>query len=137
MKWDRVRGGRRGRGRLRPPQARLLLLLPSNPGRVAPRETLLQFIVRARTRPDRLPMYVSENLSNSGPSPATTVTQWSVQVGGRGPASALCGASVSAELEKTLGKPVIQINVASFWDALRRNGIYDKVSGKGSIIEEH
>ena len=39
-------------------------------------------------------------------------------------------------LEHTLGKPLIPINVATIWHALRAVGITDKVTGKGRLLEE-
>jgi len=39
------------------------------------------------------------------------------------------------EAEKWLGKPVIAINTATYWHALRTNGIEDKVYGFGSLME--
>ena len=39
------------------------------------------------------------------------------------------------EAEKWLGKPVIAINTATYWNALRTNGIEDKVYGFGSLME--
>lgn len=44
---------------------------------------------------------------------------------------------VAAELEKELGKPVIAINLATVWHALRANGIDDKIAGHGSLLELH
>jgi maleate isomerase len=38
-------------------------------------------------------------------------------------------------LEKHLGKPVIPINVATIWHALRAHGINDKVFGRGWLLE--
>ena len=38
-------------------------------------------------------------------------------------------------LEKQLGKPVIPINVATIWHALRAHGINDKVFGRGWLLE--
>jgi maleate isomerase len=38
-------------------------------------------------------------------------------------------------LEKLLGKPVISINVATIWHALRAHGISDKFSGRGWLLE--
>jgi maleate isomerase len=38
-------------------------------------------------------------------------------------------------LEKQLGKPVIPINVATIWHALRAHGIDDKFFGKGWLLE--
>ncbi|KJF23682.1 arylmalonate decarboxylase [Rhodococcus sp. AD45-ID] len=43
--------------------------------------------------------------------------------------------TVAAELEKELGKPVIAINLATVWHALRANGINDKIAGHGSLLE--
>jgi maleate isomerase len=50
--------------------------------------------------------------------------------------TALPAASVSAEAERWLGKPVLAVNVVSFWHALRRCGIDDRVHGHGRILEE-
>lgn len=41
----------------------------------------------------------------------------------------------ATEAEKWLGKPVIAINTATYWHALRTNGINDKVYGFGSLME--
>ena len=43
--------------------------------------------------------------------------------------------AVAAELERELGKPVVAINAATIWHALRTNGIDDKISGFGSLLE--
>ncbi len=40
-------------------------------------------------------------------------------------------------LEKHLGKPVIPINIATIWHALRAHGIHDKVFGRGWLLERH
>jgi maleate isomerase len=45
--------------------------------------------------------------------------------------------AVAAEAERWLGKPVIAINTATYWYALRQNGIFDKVAGFGSLLTEH
>jgi maleate isomerase len=39
-------------------------------------------------------------------------------------------------LEKQLGKPVIPINVATIWHALRAHGIADKIFGRGQLMEK-
>ena len=36
-----------------------------------------------------------------------------------------------------LGKPVIAINTATYWHALRAQGITDKVAGLGNLLECH
>ena len=36
-----------------------------------------------------------------------------------------------------LDKPVLAINTATYWWALRRNGIADKIDGFGSLLLEH
>jgi len=41
------------------------------------------------------------------------------------------------EAERWLGKPVIAINAATFWYALRENGITDRMSGFGRLLREH
>jgi maleate isomerase len=43
---------------------------------------------------------------------------------------------LAAAAELWLGKPVIAINTATYWHALRRNGIDDKVQGLGRLLEE-
>ena len=40
------------------------------------------------------------------------------------------------EAERWLGKPVIAINAATWWMALRENGIEDKLHGFGSLLRE-
>jgi maleate isomerase len=42
-----------------------------------------------------------------------------------------------AELEVELGKPVIAINTATVWHAYRTNGVIDKITGWGSLLEKH
>lgn len=41
------------------------------------------------------------------------------------------------EAERWLGKPVIAINAATLWHALRANGIRDRFAGFGSLLREH
>lgn len=53
-----------------------------------------------------------------------------VQVGTNLAAIDLC-----AEAEQWLGKPVLAINAVTYWDALRRSGIHDKVLGCGAVLE--
>ncbi|GIH80834.1 decarboxylase [Planobispora longispora] len=53
-----------------------------------------------------------------------------------------CGTNLSMvgladEAERRLGKPVIAINAATWWMALRDNGIHDRVHGAGSLLREH
>lgn len=43
---------------------------------------------------------------------------------------------LAAAAELWLGKPVVAINTATYWHALRANGISDKVSGLGRLLEE-
>jgi maleate isomerase len=47
------------------------------------------------------------------------------------------GAKVAAEAENWLRKPVICINVATYWYALRQNGINDQLHGYGSLMADH
>lgn len=54
-----------------------------------------------------------------------------VQVGTNLSAMRLCAAA-----ELWLGKPVIAINTATYWHALRSVGIEDKVGGLGRLLEE-
>jgi maleate isomerase len=48
----------------------------------------------------------------------------------------LANAAVAAEAERWLGKPVLAMNVVTYWDALRRCGIDDRIYGHGRILEE-
>ena len=43
---------------------------------------------------------------------------------------------LAAVAELFLGKPVIAINTATYWHALRQNGIADKIAGLGRLLEE-
>jgi len=43
---------------------------------------------------------------------------------------------LAAAAELWLGKPVIAINTATYWHALRANGITDKAEGFGRLLEE-
>ncbi len=44
---------------------------------------------------------------------------------------------LAAAAEVFLGKPVIAINTATYWHALRAQGINDKVAGLGNLMECH
>jgi maleate isomerase len=41
------------------------------------------------------------------------------------------------EAERWLGKPVIAVNAAMLWHALRTSGIVDQRRGVGSLLREH
>ena len=43
---------------------------------------------------------------------------------------------LAAAAERWLGKPVIAINTATYWHALRACGIHDRVQGFGRLLEE-
>jgi maleate isomerase len=49
----------------------------------------------------------------------------------------LAMADVAAEAEHWIGMPVIAINVATYWSALRQNGITDQIRGFGALLEQH
>jgi maleate isomerase len=49
----------------------------------------------------------------------------------------LAMADLAGEAERWLGIPVIAINVATYWSALRSNGIEDRVRGFGALLAEH
>lgn len=49
----------------------------------------------------------------------------------------LSAVRVAAKLEPKLGKPVLAINAATLWHALRTNGIDDRFDGFGSLLREH
>lgn len=40
-------------------------------------------------------------------------------------------------LERELGKPVIAINAATLWHALREHGLSDRLDGAGSLLRDH
>ena len=42
---------------------------------------------------------------------------------------------LAAEREKQLGKPVVAVNAATYWHALRANGIDDRIEGFGRLLE--
>ena len=48
----------------------------------------------------------------------------------------LAAIGVCAEAERSFGKPVLAINAITYWDALRRCGIEDRVQGHGRTLEE-
>ena len=41
------------------------------------------------------------------------------------------------ELEAQLGKPVLAVNIATAWAALRQHGITDRLSGWGQLLSQH
>lgn len=43
---------------------------------------------------------------------------------------------LAAAAEAWLGKPVIAINTATYWHALRANGIQDRLAGFGALLEQ-
>jgi len=49
----------------------------------------------------------------------------------------LACAKVAAMAEFWLEKPVIAINTATYWHALRSNGLEDKIDGFGSLLLDH
>lgn len=53
-----------------------------------------------------------------------------------------CGTNLSMvrladEAERWLDKPVIAINAATWWMALRDNGIHDRIDGAGSLLRDY
>ncbi len=44
---------------------------------------------------------------------------------------------LAAQTEKALGKPVVAINAATYWHALRANNLTDQISGFGRLLEEY
>ena len=44
---------------------------------------------------------------------------------------------LAAQAEAWLGKPVIAINTATYWHALRANGIQDRIEGFGRLLSDH
>ena len=43
---------------------------------------------------------------------------------------------LAAATEQVLDKPVIAINAVTYWDALRRIGVEDKIYGYGRTLEQ-
>jgi maleate isomerase len=43
---------------------------------------------------------------------------------------------LAAAAELYLGKPVIAINTATYWNALRQNGITDQLDGFGRLLSD-
>jgi maleate isomerase len=50
--------------------------------------------------------------------------------------TALPTVAIAAEAEHWFGKPVLAINAVTYWDALRRCSINDRIYGCGRILEE-
>ena len=49
----------------------------------------------------------------------------------------LAMADVAAQAERWLGIPVIAINAATYWSALRESGITDRIQGFGTLLAQH
>jgi maleate isomerase len=49
----------------------------------------------------------------------------------------LAAIEVCSQAERWLGKPVLAINAVTYWDALRRSGIDDRLHDYGSLLENH
>ena len=47
------------------------------------------------------------------------------------------GMAVAAEAERWLRKPVLSMNMVTYWDALRQLGVTDKIQGHGRLLEEY
>ncbi|MEV4410380.1 arylmalonate decarboxylase [Catellatospora sp. NPDC049609] len=45
--------------------------------------------------------------------------------------------ALADRLEQELGKPVLAINAATLWHALREHGLADRVDGAGRLLREH
>ena len=75
--------------------------------------------------------------STSGPSSSRSTSRQRevdaiIQVG-----TNLSMVRLAAEAEGWLGKPVIAINTATYWHALRANGINDRIEGFGRLLTDH
>ncbi len=49
----------------------------------------------------------------------------------------LCMLELAANLEQEFNKPVIAINAATYWHALRQNGIHDQHANYGRLLAQH
>jgi maleate isomerase len=45
-------------------------------------------------------------------------------------------AAIADEAERWLGKPIIPVNTATYWHALRHNGIDDKLQGHTRLLSQ-
>jgi maleate isomerase len=45
--------------------------------------------------------------------------------------------ALAAKMEEERQKPILAINAAIYWRALRKNGIGDRIQGWGSLLEKH
>lgn len=45
--------------------------------------------------------------------------------------------AITDEIEQAHGKPLIGVNVATYWQALRRIGINDRIKGFGMLLAQH
>ena len=48
----------------------------------------------------------------------------------------LAAIEVCTQAERWVGKPVLAINAVTYWDALRRCGVEDRIAGYGSVLEQ-
>lgn len=46
-------------------------------------------------------------------------------------------ARLTPEIERRIGKPLLGVNVVSYWAALRQLGIEDRLPGFGTLVENH
>ncbi len=49
----------------------------------------------------------------------------------------LACAVFAADIEARHGKPVVAVNTATYWLALRRHGIADRLDGHGILLARH
>ncbi len=49
----------------------------------------------------------------------------------------LVGAGFAADLEAQHGKPVVAVNIATYWLALQSHGIADNLDGHGTLLARH
>jgi maleate isomerase len=74
--------------------------------------------------------------------PATVRRELKTLAAGRPRAIVQFGANlgagrIAAEAERWLDLPVIAVNTATYWHALRRNGVDDQAEGFGQLLAEH
>ena len=51
--------------------------------------------------------------------------------------TALPVTAITAAIERRHGRPLIGVNVATYWAALRAIGIEDRITGYGRLVAEH
>jgi maleate isomerase len=87
-------------------------------------------------------------LKAAGPTAVARITPDEIRAGFRAADSAqadvlvhvgtnLPVSAITEDIERTHGKPLIGVNVATYWQALRRIGVEDRIPGFGQLLATH